>query len=102
MDTELETLEAAASEPFMVFSPMDNSLGEGYGDGLGDGFGDDVGVDVSAHLTDAELQPSASYDHHHGYGGHHHEPDDYHGGHHSEAHYHQSHTQYLRGEMTLN
>ena len=42
-------------------------------------------VAVSAgQVTEAELQPSASY-HHASYGGHHHEPDDYHGGHHSQA-----------------
>ena len=35
-------------------------------------------------VTEAELQPSASY-HHASYGGHHHEPDEYHGGHHSQA-----------------
>ena len=42
-------------------------------------------VSVSAgQVTEAELQPSASY-HHATYGGHHHEPDEYHGGHHSQA-----------------
>ena len=42
-------------------------------------------VAVSAgQVTEAELQPSASY-HHASYGGHHHEPDEYHGGHHSQA-----------------
>merc|ERR1712032_1147755 len=87
-DTELQ---GAASEAFVYFSPLDNSLGEGFGDGLSEAVGD--AVDVSAHLTDTELEPSASYDHGYGYGGHHHQADDYHGGHHSEAHHHQPHTQ---------
>ena len=55
MDSLAPELEGAASESFVFFSPLDNSLGS---------LGEDV--DVSAQLTDTELLPSASYDHHYG------------------------------------
>ena len=79
LTVELDGSESS-QEPFVYFPPLDNN-------GVGDSK-----IDVSAHVTDKELEPSASYDHHHSYGGHHHEPDDYHGGHHSQSEYHQPHT----------
>ena len=65
--------------------PVSDAGGEAGGQVLvlGGEAGGQVAVSAGQ-VTEVELQPSASY-HHASYGGHHHEPDEYHGGHHSQA-----------------
>ena len=78
-DVEL-AVAASDNDGVILVSPLD----------ISNDIADNV-MDISAQITDKELEPSASYDHH-SYGGHYHHPDDYHGGHHSQSSYHQPHT----------